>query len=95
MRRDTAIGQLFRTDPDAAVAELRKVIVRCRGNLLHTAHEAGLSRRHLYRYIYAGELWPVVNEERRKRARKPASPHDWRQAVCAALREGCAGLRSP
>lgn len=85
MRRDTAIGRLFRTDEAAAREELERVLVRCEGNIVHAAHELGMGRRQLYRLIYRAELWPVVNAERQRRLMRRRAP-EWLTRTREALR---------
>lgn len=72
---DNAIGRLVRTDPTRAKAEMRAALERSRGCLNATAFELGIGRRWLYRLIYRLQMWPVVNEVR-KRADEEPQEHD-------------------
>lgn len=49
-----------------AIAEM---IVRCDGNLLRTAHFLGIHRSRIYQLLELLNLWPLVNETRRRAVR--------------------------
>lgn len=68
-----------------AKAELRKVLERNEGNLVHSAHDLGMSRRQLYRLVYRAELWPVVNMMRSKRAQRRRDGPEWLARTRQAL----------
>lgn len=90
MNRCTGIGAMFRRDRAEGRAELEEVIRRCRGNIVRTAHELGLGRRHVYRLIYREALWDVVDAARAA-AERPAEPDLIRRAR-EALRRGRHGI---
>ena len=48
-------------------ANLARWLARCDGNLLVTSYRLGIHRSHIYRLVSEFELWPVVNELRRRK----------------------------
>lgn len=49
---------------------LADAVLQCDGKLVHTAHELGYSRSHLYRLIDEHRLWPLINKVRAERLQR-------------------------
>ena len=67
-RRVTVVAKAFYcgTDDDRvwAVAEVIEALDRCGGNVSRASHDLCISRRHLYRIIWAASLWGAVDAAR-------------------------------
>ena len=89
MFRYTAIGELLRSDPGRARAEICEAIAEARGNVARAAIVLGTSRKHLYRILERLELAREVDACRERRRREV------RAERAAARAEARAAARAP
>lgn len=68
----TGLGELRARDPDAALEELKRTITRQHGNLVRIAKDLGICRRYVYKLVTWHDLWPLVDEARAAKFRRPS-----------------------
>ncbi len=74
MTKATHLGLLIRQGNEhEMVSRIIAALDRTRGNLRRTAHQLGVSRRHLYRYLDYARLWGEVDKTRSKPRQDPLS----------------------
>jgi hypothetical protein len=64
VNRSTALGRLFRENPQAGKLELLRVMRRHRGRIMPTAYELGINWRFLIRIVWREALWHEVDKIR-------------------------------
>jgi DNA-binding NtrC family response regulator len=74
--RHTAIGFAGRVSRERQRAELLEVLDRTAANMVRTAHELGIGRRHLYKLVHRASLFTEIEEirDRRRRFLTPETP---------------------
>ncbi len=74
MTTATHLGLLIQQGNDRELADrIVAALNRTRGNLRRAAHQLGVSRRHLYRYLDYASLWGEVEKARTKPRQDPLS----------------------